>query len=70
MADEVSELIRAAHLCRQNGMEHAAFILGREGAEAIKAKRKPRHRMVEVRLNGGPAWIESKRLKEAVEIDD
>jgi hypothetical protein len=71
MDDDIAELIRAGNLCRNAGMEHAAFILGKAGAEAIKAKRKPRRRMVEVRLqNGGAAWIEKGRLSEAEERDD
>ena len=71
MDDELAELIRAGNMCRNAGMMHAAFILGREGANEIKAKRKPRRRMVEVRLaQGGAAWIEKGRLDGAQEIDD
>jgi hypothetical protein len=69
--DDSHELAKACHLCRQNGFEHAAFILGREWGNEIRAKRKPRRKMVQVRLqNGGPAWIERGRLGEATERDD
>ena len=58
-------------MCRNAGMMHAAFILGREGAEEIRSKRKPRKRMVAVKLaTGGQTWIEKGRLSEAIEIDD
>jgi hypothetical protein len=71
MDDEVAELIRAGNMCRNAGMMHAAFILGKAGAEAIRSKRKPRRRMVEVRLqNGGAAWVERGRLGEATERED
>jgi hypothetical protein len=69
--DELAELIAAGNLCKQHGFEHAAFILGREWGNEIRAKRKPRRKMVQVRLqNGGPAWIERGRLGEATERDD
>jgi hypothetical protein len=69
--DELAELIAAGNLCKQHGFEHAAFVLGREGARAIQAKKKPRRKMVQVRLqNGGPAWIERGRLGEATERED
>ena len=69
--DNENEMAQACHLLRQNGFERAAFILGREWANEIKAKKKPRRKMIPVTLaNGGAAWIESKRLKEAVEIED
>jgi hypothetical protein len=69
--DELQELIAAGNLCKQHGMMHAAFILGKAGAEAIRAKRKPRKRMVEVKLaTGGKTWIEKGRLSEAVEVED
>jgi hypothetical protein len=71
MDEELQELIAAGNLCKQSGYMHAAFILGKAGAEAIKAKKKPRRRMIEVRLaEGGKAWIEKGRLSEAVEIED
>jgi hypothetical protein len=71
MDDEVAELIRAGNMCRNAGMEHAAFILGKAGAEAIRAKRKPRRKMVAVKLaTGGKTWIERGRLSEAVEVED
>jgi hypothetical protein len=71
MEDDVSELILAGNLCRQNGYLKAATILGKEGAREIRAKRKPRKRMIPVRLgNGSPGWIEKGRLNEAIEYGD
>jgi hypothetical protein len=69
--DEVQELIAAGNLCKQSGYMHAAFILGKAGAEAIRSKRKPRRKMIEVRLaEGGKTWIERGRLSEATERED
>jgi hypothetical protein len=69
--DDPHELAKACHLCRQNGFEKAAFILGREWGNEIRAKRKPRRKMVAVKLaTGGKAWIEKGRLATATEIED
>jgi hypothetical protein len=70
MSEDVDELITVGNWAKQHGFEHAAFILGKAGAEAIRSKRRPRKRMVEVRINGGRAWIEKGRLSEATERED
>lgn len=71
MDDELAELITVGNWAKQNGYLKAAFVLGKAGAEAIRSKRKPRRRMVAVKLaTGGKAWIEKGRLSEAVEIDE
>jgi hypothetical protein len=71
MPEEVDELIIVGNWAKQHGMMHAAFVLGREGANEIRAKRKPRRKMVAVKLaTGGKAWIEKGRLSESTERED
>jgi hypothetical protein len=71
MSEDVDELITVGNWAKQHGFEHAAFILGKAGAEAIRSKRKPRRKMIEVRLaEGGKTWIERGRLSEATERED
>jgi hypothetical protein len=69
--EAIDELIIVGNWAKQNGYMHAAFILGKAGAEAIRSKRKPRRKMVEVRLaEGGKAWLPKDRLDEATERED
>ncbi len=71
MEDE-HELAKATHLLRQNGFERAAFILGREWAAELKAKRKPRRKKLsKVKLaQGGYAWLPKDRVDGATETED
>ena len=71
MDDELAELIRAGNLCRNAGMMHAAFILGKVGAEAIRSKRKPRKKGVWVKLlGGGKAFLDKAKVDEAEKRED
>jgi hypothetical protein len=64
----MNDLAEAIQLLRDRGYEHAAFLLGKAWAEEIAAKRKPRKKMVEVKLaQGGAAWIEKGQLGTAID---
>lgn len=66
-----NEMAQACHLLRQNGFERAAFIVGREWANELKAKRKPRKKGVWVKLlGGGKAFLDKERVDEATERED
>lgn len=69
MADDdlLDELIHAGNLCRNTGYIRAAAILGREGARAIREKRKPRKKGMWVKVNGHPAFLDAARVREAEE---
>ena len=58
-------------MCRNAGMMHAAFILGKAGAESIRTARKPRKKLSKVKLaQGGWAWLPKERVDEAEERED
>jgi hypothetical protein len=69
--EDENELAQACHECRQHGWQKAAAILAREWALQIKAARKPRKKLVEVKLaHGGKAWLDRERVRDAEEIED
>jgi hypothetical protein len=67
MSEDVDELLLAANTCKQNGWMKAAAILGREGAERIRATRRPRKKGVKVRLIGGGFAVLDKVLVDRAE---
>jgi hypothetical protein len=67
MDDEAAELIAVGNWAKQNGYMHAAFILGKAGAESIRAARKPRKKGVKVRLTGGGYAVLDKALVDRAE---
>lgn len=70
MADE-SQLAEAVHLLRQRGLEGPAAMLAKAWGQSKQAGKKPRKRMIEVKLaQGGWAWLPKDRVDGAQEIKE